>query len=72
MIFVEAELENCLQPNLQKPSEIHPLRMDFERDYARKGIEYVMKKYADLGWSYKINVIKQRIKRIVKHIIGRK
>ena len=72
LIFVEAELVNCLQPNLQKPSEIHPLRMDFERDYARKGIEYVMKKYADLGWSYKINVIKQRIKRIVKHIIGRK
>lgn len=72
MEVVEAELKNCLQPNLQKPSEIHPLRMDFERDYAKKGFEYVMKKYADLGWSYKINVIKQRIKRIIKHIIGRK
>ena len=72
MVFVEAELKNCLQPNLQKPSEIHPLRMDFEYDYAKKGFEYVMKKYADLGWPYKINVIKRRIKRIVKHIIGRK
>ena len=72
MVFVEAELKNCLQPNLQKPSEIHPLRMDFEHDYAKKGFEYVMKKYADLGWPYKINVIKQHIKRIIKHLIGKK
>ena len=72
MVFIKAELNNCLQPNLQKPSEIHHKRMDFERDYARKGFEYVMKKYADLGWSYKIKVIKQRLKRIIKHLIGRK
>ena len=71
LIFVEAELVNCLQPNLQKPSEIHPLRMDFERDYARKGIEYVMKKYADLGWRYKSKVYIARIKRFIKRIIGR-
>lgn len=72
MTVIPAKLHNCMQPNLQRPSEIHPQRMDFECDYAHKGFEYAMKKYADLGWAYKINVIKQRIKRIVKHIIGKK
>lgn len=63
MIFVEAELKNCLQHNMQKPSDIHPLRMDFERDYDSKGFEYVMKKYADLGIKYKLIELLKRIKR---------
>lgn len=53
MDVVPAEVANCLQPNLQHPSEIHPKRMDFEHDYTRKGFEYVMKKYGDIGWRYK-------------------
>lgn len=72
MTVIPAELENCLQPNLQHPSEIHPQRMDFERDYARKGFVYAMKKYGDLGWRYKMNVYVARIKRVIKRIIGRK
>ena len=68
---IPAELENCLQPNLQHPSEIHPQRMDFERDYARKGFVYAMKKYGDLGWSYKMKVYVSRIKRVIKRIISR-
>ncbi len=72
MTVIPAELDKCMQPNLQHPTEIHPQRMDFERDYARKGFEYAMKKYGDLGWPYKIKVIKQRIKRIIKHIIRKK
>ena len=30
---IPAELDNCLQPNLQHPSVIHPKRMQFEKDY---------------------------------------
>lgn len=70
MTVIPAELENCLQPNLQHPSEIHPQRMDFERDYARKGFVYTMKKYGDLGWRYKMKVYVARIKRVIKRIIG--
>ena len=72
MTVIPAELENCLQPNLQRPSDIHPERMNFERDYARKGFEYAMKKYGDLGWRYKVKVYVVRIKRIIKRIIGRR
>ena len=71
MDIIPAELENCLQPNLQKPSDIHPLRMDFEKDYESKGFEYVMKKYGDIGWRYKVKRILSRIKRVVKRIIGK-
>ena len=72
MTVIPAELENCLQPNLQHPSEIHPQRMDFERDYARKGFVYAMKKYGDLGWRYKMKVYVSRLKRVIKRIIGKR
>lgn len=72
MTVIPAELENCLQPNLQHPSEIHPQRMDFERDYARKGFEYAMKRYGDLGWRYKVKLYVASIKRHFKRIIGRR
>ena len=62
---IPAELENCLQPNLQHPSVIHPKRMDFERDYVKHGFKYVMCKYGDMGWKmqlrYKLRKIKNRI-----------
>lgn len=59
---IPAELENCLQPNLQHPSVIHPKRMDFERDYVKHGFKYVMYKYGDSGWRYKVKKLKQRLK----------
>ena len=62
---IPAELENCLQPNLQRPSVIHPKRMDFERDYIKHGFKYVMCKYGDMGWKmqlrYKLRKIKNRL-----------
>jgi coenzyme F420-reducing hydrogenase beta subunit len=67
--IIPTELENCMQHNLQRPSEIHPRRINFEKDYERKGFEYVMKKYDDFGWKYKIKRILGKIKRVVKRII---
>ena len=76
MHTIPAELANCLQPNLQQPSEIHPKRMDFERDYTRKGFEYVMKKYGDVGWRYKIEKIRKNViiglKSIIKLLLAKK
>lgn len=70
---IPAELENCLQPNLQHPSIIHPKRMDFERDYIKHGFKYVMYKYGDAGWRYKyrkfMQMVKNKIKRILKPIL---
>ena len=69
MNVIPAELDKCIQPNLQHPTDIHSQRMDFEHDYASKGFEYVMKKYGDLGWRYKLRVYAGRLKRCIKRII---
>lgn len=61
LIYIPARLEDCLQPNLQHPSEINPNRMQFEKDYARHGFEYVMKIYGNVGWRYKVRTFKGRV-----------
>lgn len=66
---IPADLENIIQPNLQHPSAIHPDRMNFERDYIKRGFKYVMCKYGDLGWKwqlrYRLREIKQQIKKLL-------
>ena len=69
MNIIPVKLEDCLQPNLQHPSIIHPKRMAFERDYAQKGFEYVMKKYGDMGWRYRVRRILGKVKRIMKGVL---
>lgn len=64
-----AKLEDCLQPNMMHPSEIHPKREQFEIDYSRKGFKYVYFKYGEEGWRYKLKRILWKIKRILKRII---
>ena len=70
MTVIPAKLENCLQPNLQHPSVIHPKRMAFERDYEQKGFEYVMKKYGEDGIMKKAKKIAGKIERIIKRHLG--
>ena len=69
MNIIPVKLEDCLQPNLQHPSIIHPKRMAFEREYAQKGFEYVMKKYGDMGWRYRVRRILGKVKRIMKGVL---
>lgn len=58
-------LEDCLQPNMMHPSEIHPNRDVFEKNYVKHGFKYVMCKYGELGWKkqlrYKLRKIKNKI-----------
>lgn len=69
MDVVPVKLEDCLQPNLQHPSIIHPKRMAFERDYQRKGFLYVMRKYGDMGWRYHLGRVKGKIKSLIRKFI---
>lgn len=69
MDVVPVKLEDCLQPNLQHPSIIHPKRMAFERDYQRKGFLYVMRKYGDVGWRYHLGRVKRKIKSLIRKVI---
>ena len=52
--YIESNTTDCLQPNLQRPTVIHPKRDDFEKDYIAHGFVYVAKKYGDMGWKTKI------------------
>lgn len=66
MTVIPAKLEDCLQPNLRHPSVIHPKRMEFEMDYQRKGFLYVMKRYGEMGWQYRLGNMKKRIKKLLR------
>lgn len=61
MTVIPAKLEDCLQPNLQHPSVPHPDRDKFEQDYAKHGFVYVAKRYGDMGWRYKLKVLRQKL-----------
>lgn len=72
-----ARLEDCMQPNMQQPTRIHPARMKFEQLYARKGFLAAMKRYGDVGWRYKLakpfltllsSETKLRLKRLIYRI----
>ncbi|MGI6426267.1 MAG: hypothetical protein ACOX0L_01380 [Natronincolaceae bacterium] len=42
---------DCLQHNLQKPSEVSEKREQFWQDYHLHGYEYVIKKYEGYGFA---------------------
>lgn len=48
------ELENCMQPNMQHPSRLHSQRNLFETDYVQYGLGYILRRYGDAGWRYRI------------------
>lgn len=64
MNVVPAELDNCLQPNMLHPSEIHPDRDAFEQDYISHNFKYVMCKYGDLGWKMQFRYKLRKLKNI--------
>jgi F420H2:quinone oxidoreductase len=51
--YIKAEIENCIQTNLVRPTTIHQKRQQFEQEYHNKGFLYVLKKYGENGWRYK-------------------
>jgi coenzyme F420-reducing hydrogenase beta subunit len=72
-----ANIEDCLQSNLQEPTRIPPARNEFEKLYAKKGFLAAMKRYGDMGWRYKLakpflrllsNETKLKLKRLLLHI----
>ncbi len=74
MTVIPANLEDCLQPNLQHPSVFNPKWRKFEHDYERKGFEYVMRKYGKESMMDKVCKLIMRVKRkmnmVVKGILG--
>ena len=71
MNIIPANLEDCLQPNMIHPSEIHPKREKFEKDYASKGFLYVYFKYGEEGWRYRMRPVRfySFFKKFIKSLI---
>ena len=65
MNTIPAELDKCLQPNMQHPSEMHPLSDNFFSDYSQKGFKYVMWKY---GENYPPTFLRKKSKRLLDKI----
>lgn len=65
MNTIPAELDKCLQPNMQHPSEIHPQSENFFSDYTQKGFKYVMWKY---GENYPPTFLRQNSKRLLDKV----
>lgn len=61
----EVEVDNSMQPNLQHPSRINPLRKQFESDYVNKGFRYILKQYGNVGWKHEFHSIIYKLKIIV-------
>ena len=63
--YREATSETYMQTRLEYPTEEHKRRDDFEKDYVKKGFEYVM------CHDYNKSSFMQRVKRKIKKLIKR-
>lgn len=66
LTYTPTDKETCLQPNLSCPSTQHPLREQFEQDYINKGFHYILRRYADKGWRYKLLRLRQKSKTAIR------
>lgn len=61
----KVSIDDCLQPNLQHPSEIHSKRIQFEEDYKKHDFRYVFNKYGEAGWRFRV---RRKLKRIINRL----
>ena len=62
----DVDVKDCLQPNLLHPSVPDKDAGRFADDFADKGIEYVLRRYGDQGWRYKLYSFYMNMKRRIK------
>ena len=67
----DVEIGQCLQPNLRRPSSRDKDSERFADDFAARGFAYVLKRYGDKGWRYKVYTFYMNCKRMVKGWLGK-
>lgn len=60
--YLKSDSQHCLQPNLEYPSLISPLRADFEQDFISKGFTYCAKKYGNIGAKHQLFCLLSKVK----------
>lgn len=69
--YIPAKLEDCMQPNLIRPTVVNDNRMQFEKLYQTKGFLYTMRYFALMGWKYNLKFYKNKIIINIKNIFSR-
>ena len=64
----KTDTQDCLQPQLIKPIAKNPVQDRFFLDYSDKGIRYVLYKYGDLNYKFRLKVFLSQIKRKILHL----
>lgn len=64
--FIPIKLEDCLQPNLVKPSPINKKRDVIEHEYKKYGFKYIYYRYGNAGLIYKFRQLKKYIKILLR------
>lgn len=66
IIFMESNMNECIQRNLVRPTPISSSRDKFWEDYNKRGFEYIAKKYTSYGLinRMKLYVIKPMLKKL--------
>lgn len=60
--YLKSDIRHCLQPNLEHPSLINPLRTEFEQNFISQGFVYCAKKYGNIGLSHRIYSLLRKVK----------
>lgn len=61
--LIETTTDDCLQPQLMRPIQKNSCQESFFHDYYTKGIKYVLYKYGDLNYLFRIKKILSGIKK---------
>lgn len=64
-------LEDCMQGHLKHTTILNPLHEEFRRDYEKKGFEYILKKYGNIGLRYKVKDLAGRCKSRLARILNK-
>lgn len=64
----QTNTKDCLQPQLTKPIEKNSLQDKFFQDYSEKGIKYVIYKYGDMNYMFRLKSLISHIKRKILHL----
>ncbi len=68
---LKSNKQECVQPNLCRPSVINSKSDKFEHDFEKHGFEYILNHYGNIGWRYQCKRAVRLIYRItLKRIIA--
>ena len=66
---ITPHLKDCIQQNLKIPTTLNPQYVRFQTDYESHGFYFVLKKYGDIGWKYKLMNFAEKLTRKIKRLI---